>query len=73
MSDTQISDSARLAHILQLTDSLFPVGGFAYSDGLESAAAGKRVHDASSLAGWLDHFIDAAAGAALWRIRVQPI
>jgi urease accessory protein len=59
MSDTQISDSARLAHILQLMDSLFPVGAFAYSDGLESAAAGKLVHDASSLAGWLDHFIDA--------------
>jgi urease accessory protein len=51
-------DSAQLGHILQLTDSLFPVGSFAYSDGLESASAAKRVHDAESLAGWLDHFSD---------------
>jgi urease accessory protein len=53
-----MSDIVQLAHILQLTDSLFPVGSFAYSDGLESACAGKRVRDTESLAGWLDHFID---------------
>ncbi len=50
---------AQLVHTLQLMDSLFPVGAFAYSDGLESAAAAGRVHDANSLAGWLDHFINA--------------
>jgi len=46
-------------HTLQLADSFFPVGAFAYSDGLESAAAGGYIHDANSLAGWLDHFLDA--------------
>jgi len=50
---------ARLVHTLQLMDSFFPVGAFAYSDGLESAAARGLVHDADSLAGWLDHFINA--------------
>jgi urease accessory protein len=39
-------------------DSLFPVGAFAYSDGLESAATCGRVHDANSLSVWLDHFLD---------------
>jgi urease accessory protein len=49
---------AQLVHTLQLMDSLFPVGAFAYSDGLESAAAAGRVRDATSLAGWLDHFLN---------------
>ena len=44
---------------LQLTDSFFPVGAFAYSDGLETAAATGQVRDGASLAEWMDHFIDA--------------
>src|SRR5262245_27874084 len=43
---------------LQLTDSFFPVGAFAYSDGLETAAAGGRVCDAESLGAWMEHFLD---------------
>src|SRR5437660_10520993 len=50
---------AQLLHTLQLTDSLFPVGAFAYSDGLESAAAAGLVYNADSLAIWLDHFLNA--------------
>jgi urease accessory protein len=46
-----------LLRTLQIVDSLFPVGAFAYSDGLESAAAGGRVQDAASLAGWLHHVL----------------
>lgn len=46
-------------HGLQLSDSAFPVGAFAYSDGLETAANSGLVHDAASLAGWMDHFIEA--------------
>jgi len=49
---------AQLLHTLQLTDSLFPVGAFAYSDGLESAASSGHVHNADSLARWLDHFLN---------------
>ena len=43
---------------LQLTDSFFPVGAFAYSDGLETAAAGGRVHDTESLGAWMKQFLD---------------
>ena len=45
-------------HGLQITDSFFPVGAFAYSDGLETAAAGGRVYDAPSLGHWMDHFLE---------------
>jgi len=46
-------------HTLQLTDSFFPVGAFAYSDGLETAAASGAVHDAATLTEWIDHFLEA--------------
>ena len=45
-------------HGLQLTDSFFPIGAFAYSDGLETAAAGGDVHDAASLCEWMNHFVE---------------
>lgn len=48
----------QLAQILQLTDSFFPVGAFAYSDGLETAASNGRIHDAESMKGWLDHYLE---------------
>lgn len=43
---------------LQLTDSLFPVGAFAYSDGLETAATEQRIGDGAMLAQWMDHFLE---------------
>src|SRR5688572_1438993 len=49
----------QLLQTLQLMDSFFPVGAFAYSDGLETAAAEGRVSDAASLQNWMDHFVDA--------------
>lgn len=49
---------AQLVYTLQLTDSLFPVGAFAYSDGLETAVVNRRVRDAGSLAVWLGHFLN---------------
>jgi urease accessory protein len=45
-------------HGLQLTDSFFPVGAFAYSDGLETAASGGEVRDAASLREWMNHFVE---------------
>jgi urease accessory protein len=42
---------------LQLVDSLFPVGSFAYSDGMETAAADAK-NSAAFLAGWLDHYLN---------------
>jgi urease accessory protein len=51
-------DPITFVHSLQITDSFFPVGAFAYSDGLETAAAGGRVRDAASLAHWMNHFLE---------------
>jgi len=48
----------QLVRILQITDSFFPVGAFAYSDGLETAASSGRIRDADGLKVWLDHFLD---------------
>src|SRR5215467_5233019 len=47
----------QLVRTLQLVDSLFPVGSFAYSDGLETATSGRAL-SAGLLAGWLQHFVD---------------
>jgi urease accessory protein len=43
---------------LQVVDSFFPVGAFAYSDGLETAVAGGRIRDAASLSTWVTHFLE---------------
>ncbi len=45
-------------HALQLNDTLFPTGGFAYSDGLETAVTGGRVRDGADLDGWMRHVVD---------------
>lgn len=50
--------SLRFIRSLQVTDTFFPVGAFAYSDGLETAAAAGRVRDAVSLDGWMKHFLE---------------
>jgi urease accessory protein len=50
-------NSAQLLRVLQLTDSLFPVGSFAYSDGLEAAATNGFIRDAGSLHTWLEHYV----------------
>jgi urease accessory protein len=48
----------QFVQVLQLTDSFFPVGAFAYSDGLETASSSGAVSDARSLQSWLNHFLD---------------
>jgi len=48
----------QLLQTLQLMDSFFPVGAFAYSDGLETAASEGHVRDVESLREWMDHFVD---------------
>ena len=53
--------------LLHLCDSLFPLGGFAYSDGLEAA----DVENADGLRGWLDVCLDETIGLmegpGVWR------
>jgi urease accessory protein len=48
-----MSDASRLA-LLHLCDSLFPTGGYAHSDGLETVAASGEVADAATLREWMD-------------------
>lgn len=43
------TDAINLMHLLQFTDSTFPVGTFSFSNGLETAAHQNLVHDASTL------------------------
>ena len=47
----------QLLKTLQFSDSLFPVGAFAYSDGLETAVTNGLVRNGADLEQWLDHYI----------------
>jgi urease accessory protein len=47
-----------LLMLLHLCDSLFPIGGFAHSDGLEAAVATGRVSSADDLRAWMDEALD---------------
>ncbi len=46
---TDMDDIATLMHLVQMCDSAFPVGGFSFSNGLESAVHIGLVHDAVTL------------------------
>jgi urease accessory protein len=51
-----------LLRLLQICDSAFPVGGFAYSHGLEWLTHEGIVRDEASLAALLDTYVDQCAG-----------
>jgi urease accessory protein len=57
--------------LLHLCDSLFPIGGFGYSDGLESATSDGRVADADTLRAWIEASVEETfgrmEGPALWQ------
>ena len=55
-------DSNRILQILQLSDGLFPIGAFAFSDGLETAVQRDEVVDADDVRVWLEHYVDAVFG-----------
>ena len=57
---TRPSDA--LLRLLHLCDSLFPIGSFAYSDGLESAAAAGLVTGKTGLGEWLEMCRDEGFG-----------
>jgi len=48
--------------LLHLCDSLFPIGGFAYSDGLEAATSAGTIADATDLCEWLEAVLDDTIG-----------
>ena len=56
--------------LLHLCDSLFPIGAFAHSDGLEAATADGRIASADDLREWLavclDESIGRLEGPAVW-------
>jgi urease accessory protein len=57
--------------LLHLCDSLFPIGAFAYSDGLETATTDGRIGNAADLGEWLDLCLDETfgrmEGPAVWQ------
>ena len=55
-------DSNRILQILQLSDGLFPIGAFAFSDGLETAVQRDEIVDAEDVRVWLEHYVDAVFG-----------
>ena len=44
--------------LLHLCDSLFPIGGFSHSDGLESATASGRVGSVADLRSWMRAYLN---------------
>ena len=71
---TRMTDPASSLPLLVWLSPAFPVGSFAYSQGLEWAVEDGTVHDAATLAAWLDDVVvhgairaDAVCLAAAWR------
>jgi urease accessory protein len=59
----------RLAALQQLSSPALPIGGFSYSQGLESAVELGLVHDPDSACGWIDAQLHTAmieAEAPIW-------
>lgn len=53
-----------LLALLHLCDSLFPIGGFGYSDGLEAATSAGLVRTPGDLRAWLDVCLDETIGCS---------
>ena len=51
-----------LLALLHICDSLFPTGGFGYSDGLEAATAAGLIETPTDLQAWLDVCLDEVVG-----------
>ena len=58
------ASDAGLLTLVQWLSPAFPVGGFAYSHGLEWAIASGQVRDAASLRDWLEDILDNGSGRA---------
>jgi len=57
-----VIEQRQLLALFHLCDSLFPIGGFGYSDGLETATAAGLVHTPADLQAWLDVCLDEVIG-----------
>jgi urease accessory protein len=58
---TAADTAARLARMLQFGDSMFPIGGFAFSGGLESAVQKRVVTDVATLEAFTRTAVEQAA------------
>jgi urease accessory protein len=65
MADRPADDAGTdLLKLVQWLSPAFPVGGYAYSHGLETAIAGGRVRDAGTLRAWLGTVLCNGSGRA---------
>jgi urease accessory protein len=62
--DTAITTDATLLQLIWLASPALPVGGFSYSEGLESAVEAGRVHDETSAAEWIVQQLHASLARA---------
>ncbi len=77
--DTTIAETGRInagqqARLMRLASSALPIGGFSYSQGLESAVELGLVHDEASAADWIEDTLNAVIGygeAPLWWLLFQ--
>ncbi|MGB8622960.1 MAG: urease accessory UreF family protein, partial [Paracoccaceae bacterium] len=63
MTEARVAKTADLLSLTQWLSPAFPVGGFAYSHGLEQAIAAGDVADAEGLEQWLSVVLDEGSGA----------
>jgi urease accessory protein len=65
-------NAASLLHLLQFASPALPIGGYSYSQGLETAIEEGRVHDAVSAHAWLVRYLDEVLAhwdaPVLWRL-----
>lgn len=54
----RLGDQRAILRLMAWLSPAFPVGGFAYSGGLESAIVDRHVRDASSLGSWIGLLLD---------------
>jgi len=52
-------DSRQILHMLQLSDGLFPIGAFAFSDGLETVVQRDEVITSAHFLVWFKHYVEA--------------
>jgi urease accessory protein len=65
-------NAGALLHLLQFASPALPIGGYSYSQGLETAIDAGEVHDAATarewIAGYLDEVIARWDAPVLWRL-----
>ncbi|MFJ1466731.1 urease accessory protein UreF [Massilia orientalis] len=65
-------NAASLLHLLQFASPALPIGGYSYSQGLETAIEAGCVHDAASAYAWLVRYLDEVLARwdapLLWRL-----